>query len=69
MTFGEALVYLMDEQGIKPSELAKRSGIGKSTISELTSGRSREPTFSKAKRLADGLGVPLERFAELVDES
>lgn len=69
MTFGEALLYLMDKQGVKPSELSKRTGIWKSTISELTSGRSREPTFSKAKKLADGLGVPLERFAELVDES
>lgn len=69
MTFGEVLLMLMKEKGITPTELAQRSGVKKSTINELIKGRSREPTFSKAKRLANGLGVPLELFAELVDES
>lgn len=69
MTFGEALIQVMEEKGISPSELAARSGVNKQTINELLKGRSKEPTFSKAKMLANGLGVPLQRLAELTDQS
>ena len=46
MTFGEALIQVMEEKGISPSELAARSGVNKQTINELLKGRSKEPTFS-----------------------
>lgn len=68
MTFGEALVLLMDEKGISQTELAALSGVGKSTIGELVKGRSKEPTFSKAKKLADGLGVTLQDFIDLMEK-
>ena len=67
MTFGEALIRIMDEKGISPSELAARSGVRKQTINELMKGRSKEPTFAKAKALANGLGVPLQLLADMTD--
>lgn len=67
MTFGEALILIMEEQGINPTELSARSGVRKQTINELLKGRSHEPTFTKAKMLANGLGVPLQRLADLTD--
>lgn len=48
MTFGEALIQIMDEKGMSPSELAARSGVRKQTINELIKGRSKEPTFTKS---------------------
>ena len=65
MTFGEALIQIMSEKGITPTELAARSGVRKQTINELIKGRSKEPTFTKAKMLADGLGVPLQVLADM----
>ena len=67
MTFGEALVLVMEEKGMKPSGLSARSGVSKQTINELLKGRSKEPTFAKAKMLANGLGVPLQVLADLTD--
>lgn len=67
MTFGEALIQIMREKNISPSELAARSGIRKQTINELLKGRSKEPTFTKAKALANGLGVPLQVLADMTD--
>ena len=67
MTFGEALIQIMSEKGITTTELAARSGIRKQTINELIKGRSKEPTFTKAKALANGLGVPLQMLADMTD--
>lgn len=67
MTFGEALIQIMEEKGIKPAELARLSGVSKQTINELMKGRSKEPTFTKAKMLANGLGIPLQVLADMTD--
>lgn len=67
MTFGEALTTLMEQSGMTAAELARRSGVRKSTINELVKGRSKEPTFSKAKALAKGLDVPIQVLADLTD--
>lgn len=67
MTFGEALIQIMSEKSIKPAELARLSGVSKQTINELIKGRSKEPTFTKAKALANGLGVPLQVLADMTD--
>jgi ABC-type dipeptide/oligopeptide/nickel transport system permease component len=37
------------------------------TITELIKGRSKEPTFAKAKALGNGLGVPLQVLADMTD--
>ena len=67
MTFGEALMQIMSEKGMSVTELAAKSGVRKQTITELIKGRSKEPTFTKAKALANGLGVPLQVLADMTE--
>jgi len=47
-----------DEQGISLSELARRSGIAKGTLSQLESG-SGNPTIETVFSLSNALGVPV----------
>lgn len=60
-----------DEQGISLSELARRSGIAKGTLSQLESGAG-NPTIETVFSLSNALGVPVssllaeQRAAELV---
>lgn len=68
MTFGEMLLKLLEEKNVSQAELARRSGISKQSITELVKGRSKEPSFSKAKAIADALGITLEEMAEMVFE-
>lgn len=67
MTFGEMLLVLMAEANMTPAELSRRSGVPQSTITELLKGRTKEPSFSRASRLAKALGTTLERFAEMTE--
>lgn len=67
MTFGEALVVLMNRKGMTQTDLAAKSGVRKSTINELVKGRSKEPTLTKAKALADALEITLQDFIDLMD--
>lgn len=55
---GVRLRELREEQGISLSELARRSKIGKGTLSELESGR-RNPTLETLYALTTALKVPL----------
>lgn len=68
MRYGEYLRTLLGEVGMTQKELAAKSGVGKTTIGELVSGRSKSPSFANAKRIADAMGVPLQQFADNVDE-
>jgi transcriptional regulator with XRE-family HTH domain len=55
---GRALKALRDAAGLTLSELARRSGVGKATLSELEAGR-RNPTLETLYALTTALGVPL----------
>ncbi|MEU6278246.1 helix-turn-helix transcriptional regulator [Streptomyces populi] len=55
---GSRLRELREAQGISLSELARRSRIGKGTLSELESGR-RNPTLETLYALTTALEVPL----------
>ncbi|MEW2625132.1 helix-turn-helix transcriptional regulator [Streptomyces sp. NPDC048106] len=57
-TVGLRLRKLREAQGISLSELARRSKIGKGTLSELESGR-RNPTLETLYALTTALKVPL----------
>lgn len=67
MTFGEALMVLMNRKGMTQTDLAAKSGVRKSTINELVKGRSKEPTLTKAKALADALEITLQDFIDLME--
>src|SRR5215470_7804561 len=47
-----------DEQGISLSELARRSGIAKGTLSQLESGAG-NPTIETVFSLSNALGIPV----------
>lgn len=68
MTFGEMLQVLMEEAGMTAAELSRRSGVPQSTITEMLKGRTREPSFSRANRLARALGTTLDRFVEMTED-
>ncbi|MGW2782788.1 helix-turn-helix domain-containing protein [Streptomyces populi] len=55
---GLRLRELREAQGISLSELARRSGVGKGTLSELEGGR-RNPTLETLYALTTALEVPL----------
>ncbi len=55
---GRALRTLRDAAGLTLSELARQSGVGKATLSELEAGR-RNPTLETLYALTTALGVPL----------
>jgi transcriptional regulator with XRE-family HTH domain len=60
--FGAALVYFRERAGITQAELARRSGVDAATILALERGES-EPHWGTARKLAAGLGVPLDALA------
>jgi transcriptional regulator with XRE-family HTH domain len=55
---GRALQALRRSTGVSLSELARRSGVGKATLSELEAGH-RNPTLETLCALTTALGVPL----------
>ncbi|MBY8879037.1 helix-turn-helix domain-containing protein [Actinacidiphila acidipaludis] len=55
---GLRLRQLREERGLSLSALARRSGTGKATLSELEAGR-RNPTLETLYALTTALGVPL----------
>lgn len=55
---GRALRALREAAGLSLSELARRSAVGKATLSELEAGR-RNPTLDTLYALTTALGVPL----------
>lgn len=62
---GTAIRRERTAQGISVSELARRSGVSKATVSQLESGGG-NPSVETLWALGDALGVP---FARLVDDT
>lgn len=60
-TFATRLRQLRTEAGLSQSELAKRSGIPQPNISGMENG-IRAPTWVTACRIADALGVSVDRL-------
>ena len=55
---------IMDKQDITGYELAKRTNVSTSHISDIINGK-KQPTLPIAKRIADALGVTID---ELIDD-
>ena len=58
---GMRIAYLRNKKNISQLELSIRSGVSKNYISDLENGR-RNPTVSVLQKLANGLGVSLEKL-------
>lgn len=65
--FSKRLKQAMDEQGINQTDLATKTGLGKSSISQYISGKN-EPTAFRLKMLADALDVPPAWLKGDIDE-
>jgi len=68
MKYRDVLQDLIDKTGTNPAEIERKCGVKRRTIYEILSGRSKSTSFINAKKIADALGVPLQYFADLVDE-
>lgn len=66
MTYGTALRTLLAKSGMSMAELARRSGISRQYLSMLAKGDIEEPSLTKAYQIADGLGVTVQTFLDLI---
>ena len=64
MRFGETVSYYLISLDMQASELCEKTGLSKSYISKLRSGDVAEPTFDKALKIIDALGVDVDEFVE-----
>lgn len=67
MSFGQHLRRLREEAGLSAAELARRAGVPVSTLRGWQADKGM-PSLSALLRLAQALGVPVERFAEGVED-
>lgn len=66
MEYGKALRLILRELDVKQADLARRMGTSTAYVSQLCSGKIKEPTLSKAYEIADALDVSVDRFVELM---
>ena len=69
MEYGKALRLILRETDTKQADLARKMGTSTSYVSQLCSGKIKEPTLTKAFEIADAIGVSVDRFVELMRES
>lgn len=67
MTYGEVLEYFLELNGISKAEIAHRVGISNGQVSDLISGRTKEPTLTRAKAIADALGVTIQDMVDMME--
>ena len=65
MTFYEALAIAMKQKGIKPSELAAKSGINEPYFSKLKAGTIKNVSWEKALQIIFALGMTPNEFKEI----
>lgn len=66
-TLGDAVRALRKRAGLSQEALAERSELNPSEVSRIESGLT-DPAWGDVRRIAKGLGVPLEELAELAEE-
>lgn len=69
MTFGEVVSLYLKEQGINQSELARRMGTARQTVSSICERNRRSPRLDTAMAIADALGVSLQEMVDRMAES
>lgn len=62
------LQKLIDEKGMTNYRVAKLAGVGQATISQLTTGKRKEPKLSTAAKIAEVLEVEIEDIYKAVRE-
>ncbi len=67
MSYGEVLEYFLTLNGMSRAELARKVGMSKGQVSDLISGRTKEPTLSRAKAIADALGITIQAMVDMME--
>lgn len=62
------LQEMIKRKGLTNYRVAKNSNIGQATISELVSGKRKEPRYSTAKKIAEVLEVDVDEIYKAVQE-
>lgn len=63
-TLRELISLARELKGMTLRDLEERSGISNALISQIETGKVRDPGFTTVVRLADALGLSLDRLAE-----
>jgi transcriptional regulator with XRE-family HTH domain len=64
---GEAVRTLRRKTGLSQDALAARAGLDPSSIARIEAGNM-DPSWGSMRRIAGGLGIPLEDLAELAED-
>lgn len=64
---GKAVRRLREEAKLTPETLAERAGLSASQLAKIEAGED-DPVWGDMRRVAAGLGVSMERLAELAEE-
>lgn len=59
---GHNIQRLLDEKGLRPVDIVRRSGLCKSHISELMNGKTTHPTIWTCVRIAEAIGCRLDEL-------
>jgi len=60
----ENIKKLKKEKGLSQSDLCKKTDLAYHTIAKIENGSTPDPRLSTVKKIADALGVTLERLAQ-----
>lgn len=66
MTYGEALRHILRNSHLSQADLARAIGKSNSYVSQLLSGKVKEPSISLAFHIADALGTTVQAFLDLM---
>lgn len=61
---GEKINELLQKRGLRQSDLARLTGISKTTINSIIMRNNKSVDFSAMEKISDALGVPIEYFKE-----
>lgn len=65
---GEKIKELLKLRGMRQSDLARITGISKTTINSIIMRNNKSVDFSAMEKISDALGVPIEYFKESTPE-
>ncbi len=66
MRLGELLKLAREIKGWTIRDLERETGISNALISQVETGRIKEPSFTNVVRMSEALGLKIERAAECV---
>lgn len=62
-TLAERIIYALESQNKTQADLARETGLSTAIISQITSGKTKDPRLSNIIAIADALNVPVDYLA------